>query len=457
MKLFAIVSVFVLLCSSLVVADEQAEVEVEAGTTPDSPMWGIDVAMDNLALALTFNEDKKAERALRIADERLSEMAQLAREKKLEKLEKAREQHQKMLLRVQERLEHEDEATEESLETELKLEAKLEAQKQRLAKVEVEVKGSLTAEQQAALGAFLATLGEDVKNVQIKIQSRQEETKAELRQRDAKAEEKIAKLEAPSWERKAKHEQEKAAEEIRKAEAKIERFLKEQQMVAAKATARAEIKDDDDEDDETEDESEAEDAAEDLKEESEEKNETNEDSQAAEQQNAGLIDITADVVAEPTLEEKLEVEDNILAEFDLSLPDPEVRSVETARRFVALAKEELAKSKTLFASEEFRSAYAHAKFARRLANAALKGKYLRAASVTTAQARGANAQLSEDEKKRDEARRLEEQKKADDKRLREEKEKADRLEKERLKKLEEGKREEKADEEVEGSGNSGTS
>ena len=68
MKRFvSVIIIFSLLFSLIAVAQEE---DVAAGTTPDSILWGLDVAFDNLALALT-SKDKKSDKALKIAEERL--------------------------------------------------------------------------------------------------------------------------------------------------------------------------------------------------------------------------------------------------------------------------------------------------------------------------------------------------------------------------------------------------
>ena len=60
---------------------EDEETEVPApGITPDSPLYGLDNAMDRLRLALTFDKAKRAERALKISEERLAEVKAMIEE-----------------------------------------------------------------------------------------------------------------------------------------------------------------------------------------------------------------------------------------------------------------------------------------------------------------------------------------------------------------------------------------
>jgi len=96
---FAIFSM--LLISSFVLAEEGTEVEIEdAGTTPGSVFHGLDRAMERINLALTFNKVKRAEKALRIAEERLAELNALAENNESEYIEKSRLYHERSLERV---------------------------------------------------------------------------------------------------------------------------------------------------------------------------------------------------------------------------------------------------------------------------------------------------------------------------------------------------------------------
>ena len=71
--------VILLLTTTFAVAQEEAEVELpDAGTTPDSPFYGLERAFENIGLALTFNKAKKAEKRLQRASERLAELKAMA-------------------------------------------------------------------------------------------------------------------------------------------------------------------------------------------------------------------------------------------------------------------------------------------------------------------------------------------------------------------------------------------
>ena len=49
----------------------------DSGVTPDSFLWGLDKALDQLTILLTFDEGKKARKGLEIAQERLLEVKEM--------------------------------------------------------------------------------------------------------------------------------------------------------------------------------------------------------------------------------------------------------------------------------------------------------------------------------------------------------------------------------------------
>ena len=77
------------------------EPEVEAGITPDSSFYGLDIFFDNLRVAFTTNVAEKARVRLEIAQERVAEMKQMAQENKLQSQEKARVQERLQIQEVE--------------------------------------------------------------------------------------------------------------------------------------------------------------------------------------------------------------------------------------------------------------------------------------------------------------------------------------------------------------------
>ena len=229
-KLMSLFLVLTILFSMSVYAQDDS---VDPGTTPDDAFWGLDVAMDKLSLALTFNSEKKAEKALDIAEERLAEVKLMIKEKKVEKSEKAVKEHTKMLLEAEDNLgKLKLKSSEEEFEKELEFEQKIQKQKDEVLEIESEIKlkikGELTPEQQAKLEEFLASLSENVKKVDIKVKNKKDETRIRLRQElgDDKADE----VEGKDWQRKTDSEQEKAQKEIEKAATEVVKVIRNLQM-----------------------------------------------------------------------------------------------------------------------------------------------------------------------------------------------------------------------------------
>jgi len=59
MKIVSMIAMVLMLLSVPAMAQENETALTEPGTTPDNFMYFMDVAMDNLALAMTFNDDAK--------------------------------------------------------------------------------------------------------------------------------------------------------------------------------------------------------------------------------------------------------------------------------------------------------------------------------------------------------------------------------------------------------------
>jgi len=72
----------------------------EPGTTPASPFFGLEQAQESISLALTFNSEKKANKRLRIAQERLSEAKKLSESNDSENAEKAIRMHSRTMERA---------------------------------------------------------------------------------------------------------------------------------------------------------------------------------------------------------------------------------------------------------------------------------------------------------------------------------------------------------------------
>lgn len=150
------------------------EENVNAGITPDSFLWGIDVALDRIALALTRNPQSRAEKGLLIAQERLQELRAMADAGDLDAAMRARDEHGRALGKVEDAVgEIEEEDSAQELEDHIDLELKVHDHEEAVAdletKIKIEVNGQLTEEQWTQLLAFISDLSNQTTSVDIKI------------------------------------------------------------------------------------------------------------------------------------------------------------------------------------------------------------------------------------------------------------------------------------------------
>jgi len=166
--------------------DSDVEDASEAGITPDSPFYGLDVAMDNVGLMLTFNKAKKVEKKLQIANERLKEAKMMAVGNNLVAMEKAKLRHDEMLLSAEDDIDAIGTGDEtEALKTNMKIKTMLQMHKQEVSDVEQEltlrVRGRLTVAQQENLDAFFGSMKGSLNSVDVKVQNREEKIKAVMK------------------------------------------------------------------------------------------------------------------------------------------------------------------------------------------------------------------------------------------------------------------------------------
>jgi chromosome segregation ATPase len=74
---------------------------VDAGITPDSPLWTIDRLLEKIEIRLTFDKAKKVEKRIRFAEERVAEAEEMAKENKAAEAEEALAEHNIILSEAQ--------------------------------------------------------------------------------------------------------------------------------------------------------------------------------------------------------------------------------------------------------------------------------------------------------------------------------------------------------------------
>ena len=158
----------------------------EAGITPDSPLWGLERAIERISLSLTFGRSAKAKKGLAHARERLMEVQAMIAAKKMEKAGEAQEAYEGSMKRVREHVEAlgngdaigELEDAAEIGQALAENEAVVE-QANRL-KAKVKAKG-LTAEQESRLNAVMGSLGNSTESLKASVQEKMDRTKIKIK------------------------------------------------------------------------------------------------------------------------------------------------------------------------------------------------------------------------------------------------------------------------------------
>lgn len=86
-------------------ATAEADADVDPGIAPDNLFYGLDVALDRLALALTFGAEAKSEKALEIARERLAEVRRMLEQRKDEFAQRAAAEHESFMAEAESNVE----------------------------------------------------------------------------------------------------------------------------------------------------------------------------------------------------------------------------------------------------------------------------------------------------------------------------------------------------------------
>lgn len=151
------------------------------GTTPDNFLYFLDVAMDNLALAATFNTDDRVNKSLEIAEERLAEAKAMAEKGDYEAMQKAEEEHIKVMSQLKGEVSGlQDVDPEKALEEKLKADVKLKQYGDKLDEIDVTMKGNLTEEQKAYFVAMLQDFKNQTHDVKQNIMNELNDTREKL-------------------------------------------------------------------------------------------------------------------------------------------------------------------------------------------------------------------------------------------------------------------------------------
>ncbi len=222
----------------LILPNVSAHEPVDPGVTPDSFLWGIDKALDNLNLLLTLNPTNKAMKGITIARERLEEIKVMTEENKIDKAEKAKNEHIKLLSKVKQSIsEIEEENSTMQIEQEIEIEREIEEHEEEVEelstnlKIKIEVKGNLSEEQKALIESILSALENKTGEVKIEIKNKKESTKIKIKIETGKSDEEIEEEIEGIEEEKGLSDikKEKAIEEIEDTKEDLEELEKELQ------------------------------------------------------------------------------------------------------------------------------------------------------------------------------------------------------------------------------------
>jgi len=200
MKILTYILIGILLMSvPLASAQEELEIAEAAapdsvfateGVAPDSVFYGLDKALDQIGLILTRDKSKKAEKGLKIAQERLQEARSMAENNKLEHALKAQEQHQKALEKVEaaiDELETDNdlEKIKEELSNIVRVQNQVESHYQKVTEVKDTIlerqRERMTAEQIAKLEEVFDKIKEKAKLTELKTTEKKTKTKVKYK------------------------------------------------------------------------------------------------------------------------------------------------------------------------------------------------------------------------------------------------------------------------------------
>ncbi|MCL7474474.1 MAG: DUF5667 domain-containing protein [ANME-2 cluster archaeon] len=188
LRIVSIIAMALMLFSVPAMAEDNETALTDPGTTPDSVLYFLDVASDNLALAMTLNHDEKIEKQLEIAEERLAEAKAMAEKGDVKAMKKAADRHGEILSKLKtdvKNIENGDSVGE--LEKEIKIKQKVDEHSNKIKvvkdglKIDIKVKGNITAQQQEMIDSILESLEGQTGEVEIEIENEKSKTKIKIK------------------------------------------------------------------------------------------------------------------------------------------------------------------------------------------------------------------------------------------------------------------------------------
>ncbi|MFW5794149.1 MAG: DUF5667 domain-containing protein [Bacillota bacterium] len=154
-KLLSVLGIFLVLSMSTVSAEiDLGETNADAGITPDSILYGLDTAIDNIRLRLSNNPTI----GLKIANERLAELSKMISENKTEYIEEIEQNRERAVERARQYIKDDDEKS--------KFEFALNSQKEFMNKLKENLSQKLQNKLQNGINQIDETK-EKIKNFQV--------------------------------------------------------------------------------------------------------------------------------------------------------------------------------------------------------------------------------------------------------------------------------------------------
>jgi len=159
----------------------------DAGVTPDSSFYGLKLGWEKAGLWFTFNQEKKAERELALADKRLVEARVMAEKGNAEGFARAQEAHDELVARAQARIDALDQDgnadnIRNSARKVVGLQRAIEVHKFRIETLkDIEANANLTDEQRAKFDEVIAKMENKTDDMREKLDDRKDKMKTRLR------------------------------------------------------------------------------------------------------------------------------------------------------------------------------------------------------------------------------------------------------------------------------------
>lgn len=177
----------------------------DAGVEPDSALYGLDRAMERISLALTFNKAKRAEKALKNAEERLAEVRDMVEANKLDEAEEAQKNHEKSMKEAEDDIaeiesDGDAEKSKEALEDVSKVEKEILSHSQKVALVKDTILAkmadkNMSAEKIARITAVFDKIKAKAVEVEDKSAQKKEQVKTKYKALAGKTDEEVEEVE----------------------------------------------------------------------------------------------------------------------------------------------------------------------------------------------------------------------------------------------------------------------